>query len=133
MTNEIVQKRLATAKGLLHEIDVNMQFQFWNSTVNRMYYACFHAVRALLYHLGIEDVKKHSGTRHMFNQHVILPGLMSKEWSQFYAVIFDCRSSADYEDEQEYDKETVEELYPKVKEFVALIEKIITTSGVSQA
>ncbi len=129
MMDEITARRLQIAKSLIGEIEVNIQYGFYNSAVNRMYYACFHAVRAILHSMGVTEAKKHSGVRHMFNQHVILTGKLPKEWSQFYSVIFECRSDADYDDEQTYDEQTVLEFLPKVKEFIHLIENIITTAS----
>lgn len=117
--------RLAVAKRLLKEVDVNVQYEFWNSAMNRMYYACFHAVSALLFQLGITGIKKHSGVKQMFAMHVISAGLMEVKWSHFYSALFECRSEADYEDFKEYTKEEVMEILPMAREFVENIECIM--------
>lgn len=57
----IVMYRMGKARQLLHDVDVLMENELWNSTINRMYYACFHAVSALLIKNGIE-VKSHGDT-----------------------------------------------------------------------
>lgn len=57
---DIVMYRMGKARQLLHDVDVLIENELWNSTINRMYYACFHAVSALRIKNGIE-VKSHMG------------------------------------------------------------------------
>lgn len=93
--------------------------------MNRMYYACFYAVSALLLHSEIDGVKTHEGVRQMFGKHFILTGIIPKEWGHFYTIIFNNRSAADYEDFKNYELNDVEEMYPKVCSFINLIHKQI--------
>lgn len=57
---DIVCYRRQKAHDLIHDVDVLIDNELWNSTVNRMYYACFHIVSALLILNNIE-VKSHMG------------------------------------------------------------------------
>ena len=59
---DIVNYRRQKACDLMHDVDVLIDNELWNSAVNRMYYACFHMVSALLILHGIE-VKSHMGVR----------------------------------------------------------------------
>ncbi len=45
---DIVCYRRQKAYDLIDDVDVLIDNELWNSTVNRMYYACFHIVSALL-------------------------------------------------------------------------------------
>ena len=45
---ELVEYRIQKAKETLMEVDVLIENKFWNTTVNRLYYACYYAVIALL-------------------------------------------------------------------------------------
>lgn len=54
---DIVVYRVNKAHQLLHDIDILIENELWNSTINRMYYACFHAVSALLIKNGIEEIE----------------------------------------------------------------------------
>lgn len=38
---DIVVYRMGKAHQLLHEVDILIENELWNSTINRMYYACF--------------------------------------------------------------------------------------------
>ena len=44
---DIVNYRRQKACDLMHDVDVLIDNELWNSAVNRMYYACFHMVSAL--------------------------------------------------------------------------------------
>ena len=59
--------RLQRAKETIHEVEVLIENKFFNTAINRMYYACFYAVGALLVKHGIET-SSHSGTRQKFGQ-----------------------------------------------------------------
>ena len=53
---DIVFYRMTSAKRLLKEIEDHIRQGYYNTAVNRMYYACFYAVSALLLQNGIEGV-----------------------------------------------------------------------------
>ena len=57
MTNEerdeYVRYRIESARNTLEAAKVLANNQFWNSAVNRLYYALFYAVNALLVFNGI--------------------------------------------------------------------------------
>jgi len=46
--NASIQLKIAKAKSLLAEVDVLMQHHFYITAINRLYYSCFHATKALL-------------------------------------------------------------------------------------
>ncbi len=64
---DYINYRIQRAKETILEVDVLIENEFWNSAINRMYYACFYAVGALLVKHGIETTS-HSGTRQKFGQ-----------------------------------------------------------------
>lgn len=80
---DIVLYRINSAKDLLVEIKDHIDRGYYNTAMNRMYYACFYAVSALLLHSEIDGVKSHEGVRQMFGKHFILTGLISREWGDF--------------------------------------------------
>ena len=122
---DVVSYRLQSAKDLLVEINSHIERGFYNTAMNRMYYACFYVVSALLLNAGIDGVRTHEGVRQMFNKHFVLTGIVPKEWGRFYSVVYGNRSEADYEDFKDFDLSEVQEIYPKVCEFVGMIEKQI--------
>lgn len=56
---DIVLYRLNSAKSLLDEIKDHIERGYYNTAMNRMYYACFYAVSELLLQSEIDGVKSH--------------------------------------------------------------------------
>ena len=101
-----------------------MENQFWNASVNRIYYACFYAVSGLLLKKGV-DSSTHKGLRQMFGLHFIQPGVVSKENGKFFSDLYDRRQSGDYDDFITFDKETTLNLFSTGRDFVKQIAYLI--------
>jgi uncharacterized protein (UPF0332 family) len=120
-----VKKRFANAKKTLGEVQILIENEIWNTSVNRLYYACFYAVTALLLSSDLET-KTHSGAQRLFELHFVRTGIIDKELSRFYTRLFDMKQSADYEDEVEYDREDVQKLIQPATRLIAEIELVLT-------
>ena len=94
----------------------------WNTVINRLYYACFYAVIALLLKNDIET-QTHDGSRTQFGLKYIKSGLIDKRYGKLYSKLFDLRQKGDYGDLFDYDKETVLPLIDSVREFINEIKK----------
>lgn len=62
---ELVHYRINRAKDTLEEVNIHVENELWNTTVNRLYYACYYAVSALLLQHEIK-AQTHAGIRQMF-------------------------------------------------------------------
>jgi uncharacterized protein (UPF0332 family) len=125
--NDYSDYRLKRAFETIEEVETHIANGFWNTAINRMYYACFYAVGALLVKKGI-DTSSHSGSRLQFGQLFIKTGLIDREISKIYSDLFEKRHKGDYNDFFDYDKETVDRLYPKAKLFIKIIDEYIKTT-----
>ena len=67
------------------------------NSVNRSYYAVFHATRAMLALEGF-DSKKHSSIIGYFNQYYVATGKIDKNYFQILATAFRIRNKTDYDD-----------------------------------
>ena len=119
---ELVRYRFTKASDTLQEIDILLQNELWNTAVNRLYYACYYAVSALLLNHSI-TAQTHAGVRQMFGMHIIKPGKISKDLGKFYSDIFDMRQTGDYEDFIDFSKDDVNELIIPAKELIEAIGK----------
>lgn len=126
---EIIAAKIQDAEEMLRVAEVNFQFEFYNSAVNRLYYACFHIACAALLAIGIEDVRRHEGVRNMFSLHFIKEGRISPEWKSFYATMFSSRSNADYDNFKHYTRDQVIEMQPLVTKFVQTLKDYIAQSA----
>ena len=120
----IVAYRIEKACRTLNEIPILIEHEMWNTAVNRLYYACFFAVTALLISRQIET-KTHAGALQMLSLHFTKTQKLSIELNRFYADLFDNRQSGDYADFTYFDREMVEELYRQAIVFIDTIEKLI--------
>lgn len=93
--------------------------------VNRIYYACFYAVSAILLQKKLR-FQKHSGVRAAFHQHLIKPGLISKEYGNFYDEVFEARQRGDYLELVCFDKKQVEGWLKKGKLFVETMKSLVS-------
>src|SRR5262249_26504222 len=96
-TRMLVQYRLDRALEALAEAVLLLDSDHANTAVNRLDYACFYAVSALLLTKGL-TATSHSGLRTPFHQHLIRPGLLPLGQSPLYDRLFDQRQRGDYAD-----------------------------------
>ena len=120
----IVAYRLENAEKTLNEISLHIQNELWNTAINRLYYACYYAVSALLINSGIET-QTHSGVRRMLALHFTKTGKLHAKWSKFYTDLFENRQTGDYADFVYFDRETVEELYEQANYFIKTIKQLV--------
>jgi uncharacterized protein (UPF0332 family) len=92
--------------------------------VNRLYYACFYMVTALLQTKGLAS-GKHSGVRALFNQNWIKTGVLPHSIGRFYQEIFERRQEGDYADLAAFNRDDVIAWMRTAEEFVSAIAALI--------
>ena len=122
--NAIVAYRLENAYKKLNEIPILIEHELWDTAINRLYYACYYAVTALLINSDIE-AKTHAGVRRMLALHFTKTEKLSIEMNKFYTDLFDSRQTSDYADFIYFDRETVEELHKQAIVFIDAIKRLI--------
>ena len=121
---ELVNYRINRAKETLSEVEFQIENQKWNTAVNRLYYACYYAVTALLIWNDI-STKTHNGVRQMFGLHFIKPGIINEEQGDFYTDIFEMRHSGDYDDFIVFEESKVIALLEPAQELISRIEGLL--------
>ena len=122
--DDYINYRLQRANETISEIKILIENKLWNTAINRMYYACFYAVGALLVKNGVVTAS-HSGSRQKFGQLFIHTGLISKELGKHYSELFEKRQKGDYNDFFDFDEETVVKLHQPSIDFIKVIERQI--------
>lgn len=118
-------KLMEVAKRNLAEMTTMFENRHYYGTVNRAYYAMFHAVSALLI-LDGKRFKKHTGVITAFGRDYAKTGLISKEYSELLSKAFDARNKADYDVDMVIDQETAARYCKGAEELVALIDEFVT-------
>jgi len=90
---------------------------FYRSTCNRAYYAMFYAASALLYSKG-KSYGKHSAVIAAFRQYFIKTGEFDEHWSSDYGEIMDNRHVADYELQDDLEREDALNALEKADAFI---------------
>ncbi|MBZ4652030.1 MAG: chaperone-like protein [Proteiniphilum sp.] len=120
----IVAHRLENAHKTLAEIPVLIRHELWNTAVNRLYYACYYSVTALLTSYGIET-QTYAGVRRMLAMHFTKTEKLPVRLNKFYSDLFENRQASDYADFVFFDREIVEELYLQSGVFIEAIENLV--------
>lgn len=124
---EYIKYRFQKANETFEEALILAENERWNAVINRLYYASFYAVIALLLSNKIETTS-HDGARNQFSLYYIKSGIIEKEQGKLFSQLFDYRQKGDYGDMFDHDEELVKPLIPKVKSFIEIIEKILDSS-----
>ncbi|MCF8361174.1 MAG: HEPN domain-containing protein [Prolixibacteraceae bacterium] len=122
--SDLVKYRLSKAKNTLSEVDILMENRLWNTAVNRLYYACYYAVIALLISHKIKATT-HAGVRQMFGLHFIKVNIIDKELGKFFSEIYDLRQTGDYDDYIDFSEQDVRELIQPATSLINQIETIL--------
>ena len=102
------------------EIPFLKQQGYYNTAVNRLYYACYYAAVAILIQHGINP-GTHSGVKQMIGMHFVATGRLPKELGRYFSLLFERRHSSDYDDFAYSSAEEIDELLPKATAFFAAI------------
>lgn len=116
----IVCYRIESAENTLAEVEIHRANGFYNTAVNRLYYACYYAATAILIANGIE-VKSHDGVRMNLGKYIVQEGILTPELGRYFSRLFSKRSTGDYDDFFNHSIETVDELMPDAKLFIQTI------------
>ena len=121
----LIAYRLKRAAETLTEARLMQREAHWNSCANRLYYAAFYAVSALLAQEGYV-ASKHTGIKAMFNQHFVKTGVVTKENGRLYNRLFNLRQEGDYVDFVSFEAETIEPLIEETAKFIETIRSLLT-------
>lgn len=121
---ELVQYWLKKSQESLDAARDEMKAGRLSFSVNRIYYACFYAVSAVLLQEKFR-FKKHSGVRAAFHQHLVKPGMVSLEHGKFYDELFEARQRGDYIELVSFEKEQVENWLQQASQFVEAVKLLI--------
>lgn len=120
----VVIYRIQKANSALKEAEGNLQMDFWTVVANRLYYACYYAVSALLIKNSFM-AQTHAGVIRLFGLHFVTTGLVDKKYSKLYGKLFELRQTGDYDDVYLIEKKDVDFLIEPVKEFLVEIERLL--------
>lgn len=121
----LISYRLDRSGEALQETSLLSEKGYYNAAVNRLYYACYYAISALLLSIGV-NAQTHAGVKTMFGLHVISKGLLPNEYGKTFSRLFEIRHSGDYDDFVYCDRDIIEEYYPKAQALVENVQRLLS-------
>lgn len=121
---DLIRYRIERAKDTLDDAHILAEKEKWNSAINRLYYAAYYAVMALLLHSNLQP-STHNGVKSMFSENFIKTGKIPAEFGKLYSQLFTWRQKGDYDDLFDFDKEKVLPYFEPVANLIELVEKEI--------
>lgn len=116
----IVNLEIEKAGKTFQQIETLRDAGYWDTIANRLYYAAFHAVSALLIGNG-HSVNTHRGVVALFGQHYIRTGIIPLEFGKLYSQLQTMREESDYNCSYNITQDDIE---PKIEPTFLLIKKI---------
>lgn len=121
---DLIEYRLFRAKDTLDDARILAEKNKWNSAINRLYYASYYAVTALLLDADLKP-STHNGVKSNFTEYFIRTNLIPRDYGKIYSQLFTWRQKGDYDDLFDFSEEKVIPYFQPVSELINLIEKRI--------
>lgn len=121
---ELIQYRMDRANEMLVASEENLKVNQYRTSLNRSYYAVFHAMRAVNILDGF-DSSKHSGVIAYFNKAFLKEGKLDKDLSKIIKDTSYLREKSDYDDFYLASCQEAETQLDNGRIFVAAIEKYL--------
>jgi uncharacterized protein (UPF0332 family) len=121
---EAIILKLKKAEAFMSEVDLLLENQLYNTAINRLYYGCFHATRALLLTKDLVP-KTHSGVSTLLHQKFVLNGLFDAARASFFGKLMQERIEDDYSDNLILNWEEVEKFIEPAKDYFSYTTSIV--------
>jgi uncharacterized protein (UPF0332 family) len=122
--NSAILLKLRKARVIFNEASVLMENKFYATVINRLYYSCYHALKALLLTKDIIS-KTDSGTAGMLYQHFVQPGFFDMSYAAFYNHLLQQRMEEEYSDFVTENKEIAGEMIEPARSYLQYVETLI--------
>jgi len=117
--------RMSRANETLEEAKVLFEAGHINAYVNRLYYACFYALSALLLMRGF-STGKHGHLRSLFHREFVKTGAIAQEWGRHFDLLFSSRHEGDYADFVQFEADEVAPWLERTRGLVGCVEKLLS-------
>ncbi|WP_421947209.1 HEPN domain-containing protein [Phaeodactylibacter xiamenensis] len=124
----LAQYRIDRAMESIDEARILAEKNHWNTTVSRLYYACFYVASAYLITNNIK-AGTHNGVKTAFNKELIKTAIIPKEYGLIYSRLFNLRQDADYRDFRDFSEHEISPLIEAVEMIVEELVSIIKGHG----
>jgi len=122
---ELAGYRLARAREMLLASEGNLKIGQYKTSLNRSYYAVFHAMRSANVLKGF-DSSKHSGVIAYFTKEYLKTEILDRNLAIIIKESSFCREKSDYDDFYVAGRAEAEEQLKEAKYFVQQVENYVS-------
>lgn len=124
MNEDLIRYRREKSKETLEDAYILFRAGRLFSALNRIYYALFYEVMALLLTKDLSSAR-HTGIRALFNEHFVRTGKVSVESGRFFSRMYDFRQKGDYADFVEFEEAKIKEWLVLAESFINEVDQVI--------
>ena len=123
-SRELIAYRLRQAEEVLGDAEILAGSGSPRSVVNRVYYAMFYAVVALLL---VRDTgsARHSGVIALFDREYVKTGTIDRQFSRWLHEAFRCRQMGDYDELAAITREEAAVYVDRARQFLAETRRVV--------
>lgn len=125
---ELAEYRMARAREMLSASESNLEIGQYKTSLNRSYYAIFHAMRSANA-LKNFDSSKHSGVIAFFTKEYLKTDIMDRKLSVIIKDSSFCREKSDYDDFYVAGQAEAEKQLKNAQYFVQQVESYVKSAG----
>ena len=120
----LIDLKIERANEAIEEVPYLVEQGYYRTAANRLYYACYYAVSALLLKEGY-SAHTHNGIIALFSMNFVKTGIISNEEGKLYRSLFELRLTGDYDEVKIIDKEDVVSRLQPAQQFITAVENLI--------
>lgn len=120
---DVVTYRLEKAQTALEQAKGNLPLRYWEIIANRLYYAAYYAVSALLIANGYL-AKSHEGNVRLFGLHFVNTNIVSSEHGKLFQKLLRLRLKGDYSDKYNLTEDDVLSLIEPTENLIATVSEL---------
>lgn len=120
----LITLELEKSEKTLTEMEVQLQNSLWGMAANRLYYALFHAVSALLVS-DKHEVDTHRGAVNKFSLFYVKTGIFTPAEGRLYSQLQKLREDGDYNCSIDVDQSDVEGKVLPTRQLIAHIRRYL--------
>jgi len=124
MNEDLIRYRREKSKETLEDAYILFRAGRLFSALNRIYYALFYEVMALLLTKDLSSAR-HTGIRALFNEHFVRTGKVSVESGRFFSRMYDFRQKGDYADFVQFEEAKIKEWLVLAESFISEVDQVI--------
>ena len=124
MNEDLIRYRREKSKETLEDAYILFRAGRLFSALNRIYYALFYEVMALLLTKDLSSAR-HTGIRALFNEHFVRTGKVSVESGRFFSRMYDFRQKGDYADFVQFEEAKIKEWLSLAESFIHEVDQVI--------